>query len=73
MCLNSGLLPFHVRGEGAHVHKGQGDGVGRGQGAAYLPGTEGPFLSFIRNLEIISRLCTAVITWPKANTKFSLD
>ena len=31
------------------------------------------FLSFIRNLEIIARLCIAVITWPKANTKFSLD
>lgn len=46
MCLNSGLLPFHVRGEGAHVHKGQGAGVGGGQGAAYLPGTEGPFPLF---------------------------
>ena len=31
------------------------------------------FLSFIRNLEIIARLCIAVITWPKVNTKFSLD
>lgn len=46
MCLDSGLLPFHVRGEGAHAHEGHEAGVGGGWGAAYLPGTEGLFPLF---------------------------
>ena len=71
MCLDSGLLQFHIRGEVAHVHAGHEDW--RGEEDKEQPIFEEQNIYVIRNLKKITKSRIRGITWPKANTKLSLD